>query len=177
MSSDRFIPRARPTTYKGVDMRSRLEAGFAAWLDEWSLPWTYEPKAFASEIGQYLPDFRIDGLRCSWKNWEPRTAYLEVKPASFGDAGDEFEVLMRSMAIIWQSEPDAILLLAQPGDGAEKWAECGMLNPKLSPTRDAAFPWAQTVVWVRGPDGVVGLGAPLLRHRGPWATEYWRVRP
>jgi hypothetical protein len=34
--------KARPTTYKGVEMRSRLEAGFAMWLDERDLSWTYD---------------------------------------------------------------------------------------------------------------------------------------
>lgn len=48
--------RPRPTTYKGVQMRSRLEAGFARWLDHMKTPWTYEPRAFTAIDGwQYLP--------------------------------------------------------------------------------------------------------------------------
>lgn len=51
--------RARPTTYKGVKMRSRLEAGYAQWLDRWDFTWEYEPECFASERWQYLPDFLV----------------------------------------------------------------------------------------------------------------------
>ena len=49
----------RPTVYKGIQMRSRLEAGFAAWLDGRFIKWHYEPCAFADERGQYLPDFEL----------------------------------------------------------------------------------------------------------------------
>jgi hypothetical protein len=178
MTSERFIPRT--TVYRGIEMRSRLEAGFAAWLDEWELGWHYEPHAFGNQIGQYLPDFRLDAVRSSWNNWEPRTAYAEIKPAIFGDRDeDEYERLMRSMAIIWDSEPDALLLLVQPprSNAVSEWADLGFLNPKLSPTRDPAFPWPQNVVWARGPDGTIGLAAPLAARRGPWANEYWRARP
>lgn len=53
-----FLP-ARPTIYKGIEMRSRLEARFAAWMDRNEWEWAYEPECFATEEGQYLPDFEI----------------------------------------------------------------------------------------------------------------------
>jgi len=96
---------ARPTTYKGIRMRSRLEARVAAELDVVPLPWTYEPRAFANERGQYLPDFEIPP-----SDGGVRTAYLEAKPtveAAF--------LVMSRMQIIWDSDPEAELIIVLPG--------------------------------------------------------------
>lgn len=51
--------RGRQTIYRGVKMRSRTEARFAATLDDAGIPWKYEPMALASQDGQWLPDFEI----------------------------------------------------------------------------------------------------------------------
>lgn len=45
--------------YRGVQMRSRLEARFASLLDWAGLPWAYEPRAYRSSRGEYLPDFQV----------------------------------------------------------------------------------------------------------------------
>jgi hypothetical protein len=98
----------RSTLYNGIQMRSRLEADFAGWLDGPNRPawcsgeWAYEPQCFASEQGRYLPDFSITGRG-------GRHAYIEVKPVSFPD--DDIDPLLERMQIIWQSEPDASLIL------------------------------------------------------------------
>jgi hypothetical protein len=96
---------ARPTTYKGIRMRSRLEARFAARLDALAWVWEYEPRAFADERGQYLPDFWVDLREAE------RTVYIEVKPTIEA----AFRVMER-MQIIWSSEPDAALFIAFPVD-------------------------------------------------------------
>jgi hypothetical protein len=36
-----------------------LEAGGAAGIDRGGIAWAYEPVCFASEEGQYLPDFAL----------------------------------------------------------------------------------------------------------------------
>ncbi|MES2211328.1 MAG: hypothetical protein V4515_14290 [Chloroflexota bacterium] len=87
--------KARPTTYRGIPMRSRLEAKFAAFLDRSGLSWQYEPRAYADETGQYLPDFLIPG--------KPPT-FIEVKPTI-----DQAEAAMEAMPRIWSSEPTAVL--------------------------------------------------------------------
>lgn len=106
--------RARPTIYEGIKMRSRLEATWAAHLDELGLTWEYEPVCFACPSGQYLPDFRIHDRN--------RPLYLEVKGVMDAPA-----VRMR-MEIIWSSEPDATLVAVEgppkavipfPGDDPE----------------------------------------------------------
>jgi hypothetical protein len=53
--------KARPTSYKGIEMRSRLEADFAGYLDRKEKIWEYEPRAYASQHGQWVPDFEVIG--------------------------------------------------------------------------------------------------------------------
>jgi hypothetical protein len=94
---------ARPTTYNGVKMRSRLEARFAGNLDRLETRWEYEPRAFASGKDQYLPDFLVESgaaYRC----------YIEVKPFLGGAA----EAIIERMAVISRSEPDAFLAVVTP---------------------------------------------------------------
>lgn len=100
-------------------MRSRMEAGFAAYLD--SLPgvmWAYEPECFANEHGQYLPDFRIDaGLAIGTAVGGNGGAlilptYVETKPTIdvIGWEG-QLERLTTQMAAIWDTVANSILLL------------------------------------------------------------------
>jgi hypothetical protein len=100
--------RARPTMYKGVKMRSRLEASFAAALDRDGCKWTYEPHCFADETGQYLPDFLLD---CG----DGGRYYIEVKPPSISE--EELAAALKRMEIIWASEPNAGLALHLWGSG------------------------------------------------------------
>ena len=102
------ILRARPTTYNGIKMRSRLEARVAAWFDSLGIEWLYEPCAFASPEGQYLPDFYIDA---------GRPIYVEVKgkldmDSLTAEAG-------RIADIITRSEPDCIIVVAT-AEGLER---------------------------------------------------------
>jgi hypothetical protein len=65
---------AIPTTYKGTQFRSRLEARFAEWLDLKGLTWIYEPPSeYFNKNGSYRPDFYLVNLEL----------YVEVKPAAF----------------------------------------------------------------------------------------------
>lgn len=98
-----YIP-ARPTTYRGTLMRSRLEARFAAYLDSIGKTWEYEPMAFADQYGQYLPDFAI---KVRGDDGDVRRGYVEVRPTLEG-ARAAFD----QMVIIWSSEPDAVLVVA-----------------------------------------------------------------
>lgn len=91
---------ARPTTYEGTKMRSRLEASWAAAFDQIGMVWQYEPLAFADAAGQWLPDFRV-GLPGAL------TAYVECKPRNQKGIRD----LILRMAKTWASEPDAMLLV------------------------------------------------------------------
>lgn len=69
--------KARPTSYAGVMMRSRLEAAFAQFLDARKWNWEYEPLCFAGPDGQYLPDFRI-----LFDEKPDSGIYVEIKPTA-----------------------------------------------------------------------------------------------
>jgi len=65
---------AQRVTYRGVQMRSRLEGKWAVFFDALGIPWEYEPKRFyLSGDRSYLPDFRLWGC-----------VYAEAKPAFKG---------------------------------------------------------------------------------------------
>lgn len=96
--------KARPTVYKGIQMRSRLEARFAAYLDGFGRPWQYEPQCFANEDGQYLPDFLTHdnaGTAC----------YYEIKPTQ-RQCLDAIPL----MRIILDSDPTAELIAMYDND-------------------------------------------------------------
>ena len=70
--------KAIPTTYKGTEFRSRLEAHWALNLDEWGIRWQYELEGYVLPSGaRYLPDFYLPEI----------TTWLEVK----GPTGDGLE--------------------------------------------------------------------------------------
>lgn len=114
--------KARPTLYKGIQMRSRLEADYAAHLDSDGTPWEYEPTCFANERGQWLPDFR------TWPYGDTSGAptYVELKPEYLCHAIDgetdedgspcQFAVTARidgyltQMATTWDAEAAELLL-------------------------------------------------------------------
>lgn len=95
---------ARPTTYNGIEMRSRLEARVAAYLDRHGVEWRYEPRAFGAKHGQYLPDFEL------LNDWFGRAIYLEVRGGRWepADGADQ----RRRMETILHSDETAILVLA-----------------------------------------------------------------
>jgi hypothetical protein len=97
-----YTIKARPTKYKGIQMRSRLEARFAESLDRVGCSWEYEPECFADETGQYLPDFVIRCARTS--------VYIEVKPTSRAAS----DALTGRMPVILSSDPEAEIWAASP---------------------------------------------------------------
>lgn len=93
---------ARPTTYRGIRMRSRLEAGFAQWLDQLGCTWEYEPECFADETGQYLPDFLVRDVQLLAPVLR-YDLYVEVKPTA--DVHDAIALLDGPMSRIFASHP------------------------------------------------------------------------
>ena len=64
--------RAKPTIYKGVQMRSILEAKWAAFFDLMKWKWSYEPHGFDG----WLPDFVLHGNEATEAQGR---LYVEVK--------------------------------------------------------------------------------------------------
>lgn len=89
-------------------MRSRLEAAWAEQLDAFGIEWQYEPCAYASEEGQYLPDFRIPGS----------PVFLEVKTQSWFACTTEDRTVLcgRMLRILRASIPNARLWILTNAD-------------------------------------------------------------
>lgn len=54
---------ATPSDYDGLRMRSRLEADWAAFLDEHGVTWAYEPERYTLGKAVYVPDFWCPDIR------------------------------------------------------------------------------------------------------------------
>lgn len=64
------------TNYRGVTFRSRLEARWAVFFSELSIPFIYEPDGFEFKDGtRYLPDFYLP----------KQDFYVEIKPSEPSD--------------------------------------------------------------------------------------------
>lgn len=162
MSQNSQPLRARPTTYRGVRMRSRLEAFSASWFDSMGIAWEYEPDCFADETGQYLPDFRLTGLVVLG---ELRPVYVEVKPpgeVTRRTVGGMF----RQMERIWSSAGTAGLLIFSADDEGFHFPPLRMPGPPSVTYRDA--------FWLRCPRcSRVGIDA-LWRMEVPYSdAEPW----
>lgn len=109
--------KARPTVYEGIQMRSRLEADYAAHLDGLDFPWEYEPKCFGARDGQWLPDFQTSGGDRLPGNL---ATYIEIKSAHLfaqqsneraSEAVARIDGYLNKMAVAWSTDPDAFLEL------------------------------------------------------------------
>lgn len=65
-----MVKYSKPTEYRNITFRSRLEADFARWFDSMGILWEFEPEGYKLENGlSYLPDFFLPAQR----------AYFECK--------------------------------------------------------------------------------------------------
>jgi hypothetical protein len=129
---------ARPSYYRGVLMRSRLETAAAAMLDRnlsrstgmdvWaSGALRYEGPAFADQHYNYLPDFTLDTT--------DHPIYFEVKPGPLTQ--DERRRILRRMHCIRRTHPMAELALLVGswlgnGNGYDfVWVPCDLSDPNL----------------------------------------------
>lgn len=132
---------AVPTVYHGVQMRSRLEARWAAFFDLCDVKWDYEP----FDLPGWFPDFKVHNICLSSyfsaeeqrenhlgessTGARPTTALIEVKPIhAFGDAvldserhGGDLEVLGEAARKINKANPEGVVLIL----GAEPFRVTG----------------------------------------------------
>lgn len=145
----------RPTTYRGVHMRSRLEAAWAEQFDALAWTWTYEPQCFASALGQYLPDFKLSIPHLS------DDIFVEVKPAHF----------MTQEGNGWNGDVDDI-------DGPAGWnAACGRIRAKIQRFYDivsANTPVDLFMICTSADDGQVSMWAMDTSQPN---AEHMPVRP
>ena len=65
------------TSYKGMRLRSRLEARTCVWLDHLGVEYEYEKEGYVLDSGNYLPDFLIHNFPSQDRS--PLKFWLEVK--------------------------------------------------------------------------------------------------
>lgn len=97
--------KAIPTDYNGVTFRSRLEARWAAFFDEFKIAWDYEP----FDLEGWSPDFSIRGPG-------GKQMLVEVKPFSFVDwpnrpDGQHGEMAKTFRKVIPHARKNPVLLL------------------------------------------------------------------
>lgn len=147
--------------YKGIQMRSRLEADYAGSRERDGVVVKYERKCFASEEGQWLVDFSVDGY------------YVELKPAGLFEDHlmgldsrtrrpcIKVDDILKKMAIAHASEPNAPLALIywEFGSGAIVTIDCqGHGCPWTVQYKDMPFPalWTGMGQWDRCCGSVTG---------------------
>ena len=140
----------RETFYKGIKMRSRLEADYAADLDRQGYRWGYEPTCFAGPGGQWLPDFG-----CTFADHGDWAIFDEVKPAeplmkridAASGWGEYVDTLLRRMTIAWASRPDAMLRLMFWQYGSDRPYLSVFSSRRGNPWRAAFSIQPFTLIW------------------------------
>lgn len=109
------IRRGRPTLYNGVRMRSRLEADFAAYLDQIAGHWRYEPECFAGQSGQWLPDFgwthTLAGDLATFTELKPSAPVEKLIARDHDGYLAHVDALLGQMEVAWASRPEVTLEL------------------------------------------------------------------
>lgn len=103
-----------PTTYNGINFRSRLEARWAAFFD--LLGWSWEYEAF--DLPGWIPDFKIKGKK---------DIYVEVKPFKVFDQYPKINPDWHPQLIkinIAQPKLDVLLLSDSPFENNGNSEEC-----------------------------------------------------
>jgi hypothetical protein len=117
--------KAIPTTYRGVEFRSRLEAKWAVMFDLLEWPWEYEP----IDLDGYIPDFII--------KWSHGHTLCEVKPAT--TTSELLEAVPKIEQSGWRGE--ALIVGASIGRG-DTYPELGLVSARS----DAAEQWEHPLV-------------------------------
>lgn len=92
--------KALPTTYNGVQFKSRTEARWAAYFDLMGVEWRYEDEAYLLPSGGYLPDFYLPMNNC----------YAEVK----GDDGFDLAAIRKVLELANVTQRSVLCLDGPP---------------------------------------------------------------
>jgi hypothetical protein len=143
---------AIPTTYAGVDFRSRLEARWAAFFDLAEWKWEYEP----INLRGWIPDFRVDPAY--WGDYGTYFLLVEVKPYR---SIDEFKGTVEyglAMDPVFESSDRAALFGHTPAVSYwEAWSSGRMSIPEYISDWEQKWSEAQRVVQWRGPQRGLGV--------------------
>ncbi len=152
-------------------MRSRLEAGFAAWLDRQQLEWKYEPDCYADEeYGQWLPDFAVEietDIGASIQGF--RTVLIDVKPSIFLDNRPSAVAEIQRWLGIMVHQPDPPGWPYAAIDGVPAGLVQGWGSDDFT-----IDPWLTRSAGIMDGRGFVGLGSSLEREHTPWYGQWWK---
>ena len=124
---------AKAMRYAGVQMRSRLEALFAAYLDGLCVEWHYEPHVSQNRDGRWTPDFLVS-----------RSVLVEVKPTPDA-AYEQVPFILRHLdggmsgAVVWYDGNDWRGLVICPPSSAGEQAALSEWPPAI--LRERRAPW------------------------------------
>lgn len=142
---------AKKTIYRGIEFRSRMEAGFAVLFDHLRWKWRYEPHTYAVQDFSYTPDFFVADEMCEVDLGDPECIFwqpdledddgcfnhvfaLECKPSTF-DLKHAKEIVNWSARLKCGTQDSQILNSWQmAADGADLWYAIGdaFENPRIS---------------------------------------------
>jgi hypothetical protein len=152
-----------PTEYKGITMRSRLEARWACVLDLLGLPWEYEP----IDLDGYIPDFIVTS-QLGWLSGDaPGTLLIEVRPLL--EAPDWREPISKIARSGWRGAAlvvGAVLPSARSHPGAARtgvdlpWWPVGYGHPDVEPSHAELDSCAWLPVGWRWKDNYVSSSPP-----------------
>lgn len=113
---------SKPTIYKGVLFRSRLEVAWAKFFDERSIAWEYEKQSFDFGDGTgYLPDY-----------WFPDLGvWGEVKPTVL-----DREALSKATKLVLKTGSSIVLLEGNPSPYAYRLIS---VNPNVGEEEGTVF--------------------------------------
>ena len=107
--------RAIDTIYNDRRFRSRLEARWAVFFDEMSLPYLYEPEGFQLGEIRYLPDFSLpNGIRFADEGKHRQNIWIEIKPNAQLDDSDRQKITQ----FVKQTGYSLLLIAGEPGEEA-----------------------------------------------------------
>ena len=107
---------AQPIVYRKTKFKSRLEATWAIFLDQYKLDWQYE-----SQVGKdYVVDFYLPKVYL--QGHQVQGVFMETKsPGAWGDPVEKWEIIKKAVSIIQKhGNHPFIIVLDQPGYQGEK---------------------------------------------------------
>lgn len=139
---------AIPTTYRGIEFRSRLEAKWAIMFDLLDWEWEYEP----IDLDGYIPDFHI--------NFDRQNFFIEIKPAM---RIEELQPAMdKATQALGEQRYETILVLGG-SIGRARWGSAGHIEWGLDALM-RQYCWQQV-------DDVYLAGCPTCQRLVPLTHE------
>jgi hypothetical protein len=103
----------KPRVYKGIELRSTLEAKWAIFFDLIGWNWSYEPYKVIHNDQTWIPDFVLQGF-------DGNPIYCEVKPSNSSDEWYELDKYVGVLNLAQDSYTTLLLL----GNSALNRGEC-----------------------------------------------------